>query len=59
MSETQMKSLVESATIFVQDQYYGGKVVSNAIKNTKLYKYRFAKALRDIFALVSSIPATV
>ena len=55
MSETQMESIVKSASQFVSDMYYDGKVVSNAIKNTSLYRNRLAKAINDIKGLVEAI----
>jgi len=59
MSETQMKSIVEAASQLVRDKYYNGKVVSNAIKNTTVYQRRLAEAIRDVYAIVNSIPTTV
>ena len=53
------KAIVKSASQCVSNKYYNGKVVSNAIKNTTVYQRRLAEAIRDVYAIVNSIPKTV
>jgi len=55
MSETQMKSIVKSASQFVSDMYYNGNPVSSWVKNTPLYKYRLAQSINDIAGLLEAV----